>query len=109
MTQLTINQQKYCIKLRKTVSKYYKAPYVREVSPGKFSIESINHELDIIDVLLEQYVLPVNTPISAWELAASACKTTQNINRTHPIKVELADSEGKYERVRNRQNKNIKK
>jgi hypothetical protein len=109
MIKLTLEEQKYCSKLKRTVEKYYKSPYVREVSPGKFSVESLNVDLEPIDILLEQYFLPTNSPIRAWELAASSCKTTQNINRTHPIKVELSDAEGKYERVKTRRLKNIKK
>jgi hypothetical protein len=107
--KLTKDQEKYCNKLKKTVEKYYKSPYIREVYPGKFSVESLNEDLSAIDILSQQYFLPVNSTIKAWELAVNACKTTQNINRTHPIKVELSDSEGKYDRVRNRRNKNIKK
>ena len=109
MIKLTPEQEKYCNKLKRSVEKQFKKPYVREITPGKFTIESLDENLEPIDILLEQYYLPTNSPIQAWELASNACKTTQNINRTHPIKVELSDSEGKYERVQRRRMKNIKK
>jgi hypothetical protein len=55
------------------------------------------------------YQLPVSTPVLAWEIALVACRVMQNINRTHPLKVSLSDSEGKFERVRLRKLKNTKK
>jgi hypothetical protein len=109
MIRLTKEEEKLRDKFKKQVDKYYLKSYAKEVIPGKFTIESLNEDYEVTDVLVTQYFLPTNSIIEAWKLAASVCKTTQNINRTHPIKVELSDSEGKYERVRIRRNKNIKK
>lgn len=100
--------KKQLAKFKKQVEKFYTKPYTKQVSLNYFTVESLNEDFEPIDILLEQYFLPTKTELEAWKLAASVCKTTQNINRTHPIKVELADSEGKYERVQRRRMKNVK-
>jgi phage tail protein X len=109
MIQLTKDEEKLRDKLKKQVDKYYPKSYAKQVTLGRHTIEYLNEDYETIDILATQYFIPTLTVIEAWQLAANVCKTTQNINRTHPIKVELSDSEGKYERVRNRRNKNIKK
>ena len=38
----------------------------------------------------------------AWEYAAIACRTAQNFNRTHPMKMDLATIETKLNRINNR-------
>lgn len=96
-------------KFKRQVEKFYKNPYIKKVSLSRYTIETLNEDFEPIDILLEQYFLPASSELEAWKLAASVCKTTQNINRTHPIKVELSDSEGKYERVQRRRLKNIKR
>ena len=109
MIQLTKDQEKLRDKFKRHVDKFYPKSYAKQVTGSKYTIESLNEDYEVTDVLATQYFLPTNSIIEAWQLAASVCKTTQNINRTHPIKVELSDVEGKYERVKNRRNKNIKK
>jgi hypothetical protein len=109
MIQLTNDEEKLRDKLKKQVDKYYPKSYAKQVTLGRHTIEYLNEDYEPIDILATQYFIPTLTVIEAWQLAANACKTTQNINRTHPIKVELSDSEGKYDRVRHRRNKNIKK
>ena len=39
---------------------------------------------------------------TAWEYAAIACKTAQNFNRTHPMKMDLSDIESKINRINKR-------
>jgi len=39
---------------------------------------------------------------TAWEYAAIACRTAQNFNRTHPMKMDLGDIESKLNRINNR-------
>jgi len=107
--KLSIKEQQYCDKLKHKVLKTYPKVYLKQVSSGKFTIESVNNDYEVIDVLAEMYQLPVSHPVLAWEIAVVVCKTTQNINRTHPIKVSLSDSEGKFERVKLRKLKNTKK
>ena len=38
----------------------------------------------------------------AWEYAALACKTTQNFNRSHPMRMDLSNVEGKLNRINKR-------
>jgi hypothetical protein len=107
--KLSIEEQKYCDKLKRKVSKTYTKVYLKQVSSNRFTVEAINSDFEVIDVLSEMYQLPVSTPVLAWEIALVACRVMQNINRTHPLKVSLSDSEGKFERVRLRKLKNTKK
>jgi len=38
----------------------------------------------------------------AWEYAALACKTTQNFNRSHPMRMDLSNLESKLNRINKR-------
>ncbi len=61
--------------------------------------------------LSEEYLLPeTKSPTEAWELALLSIRTTQNFNRTHPMKVDIELSEKKLGRIRKRkarQKKNL--
>ena len=59
--------------------------------------------------LAEEYFMP-NTynEDTAWEYAAIACKTTQNFNRTHPMKMGLGDIEEKINRINRRKRRGRK-
>jgi len=62
--------------------------------------------------IAEEYFMPPTWDIqTAWEYAALACKTTQNFNRTHPLRMSLGDIESKITRmrVRRRRAENAKK
>jgi hypothetical protein len=107
--KLSIDEQKYCDKLKRKVLKIYPKVYLKQISSNRFTIEAINSDFEVIDVLSEMYQPPVSTPVLAWETAVVVCRTMQNINRTHPLKVSLSDSEGKFERIRLRKLKNTKK
>lgn len=107
--KLSIKEQQYCDKLKRKVLNTYPKVYLKQVSSNRFTIESINNDFEVVDVLSEMYQLPVSHPVLAWEIAVVVCRTMQNINRTHPIKVSLSDSEGKFERVKLRKLKNTKK
>ena len=56
--------------------------------------------------LAEEYFMP-NTynEDTAWEYAAFACRTTQNFNRTHPMKHDMVIDEKKFDRVSRRNRK----
>ena len=55
------------------------------------------------DILAEEYFMPETIdPDKAWEYAAISCKTTQNFNRTHPLRVEGKDVEARVQRILNR-------
>jgi len=56
------------------------------------------------DIMLsEEYLMPTTTdPDKAWEYAAIACRTTQNFNRTHPLRVDDREVEARVQRILNR-------
>ena len=68
------------------------------------------HSGDIF--IAKEYYMPSTRCIdTAWEYAAIACKTTQNFNRTHPMKMGLGDIEEKINRINRRKRrgrKNVK-
>jgi len=57
-------------------------------------------------VIAEDYFLPNTYDLdTAWEYAALACKTTQNFNRSHPMRMDLSNVEGKLNRINKRKNR----
>ena len=53
--------------------------------------------------LAEEYLLPsTKSELIAWEYALLSIKTTQNFNRTHPIRIDMFEIESKLERVEKR-------
>ncbi len=56
-------------------------------------------------VVAEEYLFPeTRDPEKAWEYALLSLRTTQNFNRTHPLKVELTEEsiESKLNKFHNR-------
>jgi|TARA_R100000084_G_C4615916_1_gene130520 hypothetical protein len=59
--------------------------------------------------IAKEYYMPSTRCIdTAWEYAAIACKTTQNFNRTHPMKMELGAIEEKINRINRRKRRGRK-
>ena len=53
--------------------------------------------------IAEEFYLPNTHDVEkAWEYAALACKTTQNFNRSHPMRMDLSSLEGKINRINRR-------
>ena len=53
--------------------------------------------------IAEDFYLPrTGCEETAWEYAALACKTRQQFNRTHPLRMDLADIESKINRINRR-------
>ena len=53
--------------------------------------------------IAEEFYLPVTMDVeTAWEYAAIACKTRQQFNRTHPMRMDLSDIESKINRINKR-------
>jgi len=53
--------------------------------------------------IAEEFLMPgTNCEDTAWEYAAIACRTAQNFNRTHPMKMDLSDLESKLNRINKR-------
>jgi len=73
--------------------------------PNAQPVHSINgvqiHSGDIF-IAKEFYMPSTSCEDTAWEYAAIACRTAQNFNRTHPMKMDLGDIETKLNRINNR-------
>jgi hypothetical protein len=53
--------------------------------------------------IAEEFYLPETHDVEkAWEYAALACKTKQQFNRTHPMRMDLTDIESKINRINKR-------
>ena len=53
--------------------------------------------------IAEEFYMPgTNCIETAWEYAGIACRTAQNFNRTHPMKMDLSDIESKINRINKR-------
>lgn len=53
--------------------------------------------------IAEEFYLPVTIDEDiAWEYAALACRTRQQFNRTHPMRMDLSDIESKINRINKR-------
>ncbi len=61
--------------------------------------------------IAEEFLMPITScEHTAWEYAAMSCKLTQNFNRTHPMRMDLSNKEGKFHRInqRKRRGRNAK-
>lgn len=67
----------------------------------------IGYESDegIINLLADMLLPNQESKEKAWECALLSIKTTQNINRTHPLKVDIYSELDKQERMEKRKNK----
>ena len=83
-------------RLKKRVLKQYP-----EARP-EHSADGVQIMSNGIFIAKEFYMPGTNCVETAWEYAAIACKTAQNFNRTHPMKMDLGDIETKLNRINNR-------
>jgi len=83
-------------KFRKKVLKQYPRAVAIEDCDG---IRIMSGE----NFIAEEYLFPntYNEDV-AWEYAATACRVTQNFNRTHPLRMDLSSIEHKLYRVNKR-------
>lgn len=66
------------------------------------SVEGVQIMSDGIFIAEEFYMPGTNCIETAWEYAGIACRTAQNFNRTHPMKMDLGDIESKINRINKR-------
>ena len=83
-------------RLKKRVLKQYP-----EARP-EHSADGVQIMSNGIFIAKEFYMPGTNCVETAWEYAAIACKTAQNFNRTHPMKMDLSDIESKINRINKR-------
>ena len=59
--------------------------------------------------IAKDFYMPVTlSEDKAWEYAAIACRTKQNFDRTHPMKMDLGAIEAKINRINRRKNRGRK-
>ena len=86
-------------KYKKKVRNQYPEAYLSCVGSGYYTIVQEEENLETKDVLAEYYLQPVNDQLKAWELAFTSVKINQNLNRTHPLRIEGMDMADKIARV----------
>lgn len=94
--QLTLDQ------LKEKVRRQYPGAYVTYDRYKNVCIiydDVYGNEINI----LHEFLLPPTKDIrTAWENALLVCKTNQNFNRTHPLRVDGYELTEKLERIENR-------
>jgi hypothetical protein len=78
---------------------------LKEYPNAKCTLNDNGEYIIVVDdvILAEEYFLPpAYDTLSAWANAALACKTTQNFNRTHPLRMDLTNIEDKLLRMEKR-------
>jgi hypothetical protein len=91
MINLTNQDVKTIEKFKRRVHKQYPGAFHREIKKGYFTILQEKDDLSVVDVLADSLMLPCTNLIQAWENAAMSVQITQNINRTHPLKLDALD------------------
>lgn len=95
------NEVKLIQKYKKKVYSLYPSAFCKPV--GKyFTIVQEQEDLSLKDILSEFCFVPQPTPLKAWELAQVSIRTTQNLNRTHPLRLEGMKMEDKISRMESR-------
>jgi len=97
MKKLTEHECKLIEKYKKKVHSEYPGAYLS--SAGAYYTILQENELEVKDILSELCFPPQHCPLKAWELATLISKTTQNFNRTHPLRSEGSDIEKKILRI----------
>jgi hypothetical protein len=102
MKVLSKGDKKLIEKYKKNVHKQYPGAYLVALGSGYYTIMQEQDDLSRKDILAEYYFVPVKDPVKAWELAQVSSKTTQNFNRTHPIRIDAMDAKDKAARIEKR-------
>lgn len=102
--KLTVQDKKTIEKCKKKVHSQYPGAYLAPLDNGYYTILQESDD-SIIDVLGELLLMPGKTPIEAWQRAVVTSKTTQNLNRTHPLRIEGMNMADKIRRVEERRNR----
>jgi len=91
--------EKLIEKYKKKVHKQFPGAKLFSLPKGYYTIAVENDDLSITDVLAEYLMNPVKDPVKAWELAQTSSKVTQNLNRTHPLRIEGQLLQDKLNRI----------
>lgn len=88
-------------KYKKKVHSLYPNAFCKPIG-RHFTIVQEQEDLSVKDILSEFCFTPQPTPLKAWELAQVSIRTTQNLNRTHPLRLEGMKMEDKIARMESR-------
>ena len=99
MKQLTSQEKKLIEKYKKKVHTQYPGAYLASVGSHYTIVQEQQDSFALLDVLSEFCFMPQKNPVKAWELAQTAAKTNQNLNRTHPLRIEGMVMEEKIARM----------
>lgn len=99
MKKLTESDIKQIEKFKKQVHKHYPKAFLQYDGKGYYTIVEEQDDLTVKDILAEMLFMPVHCPVEAWRLAVTIVKTSQNLNRTHPARVEGMEMEEKISRI----------
>ena len=105
MKQLTAQEKKLIDKYKKKVHTQYPGAYLASMGSYYTIVQEQQDSLALLDILAEFCFMPQKDPIKAWELAQTAAKTNQNLNRTHPLRIEGMQLEDKIARMEARRMK----
>lgn len=98
---MTAQEKKLIEKYKKKVLTKYPKAFLTCVG-NYYTIAQEMDDLTVTDILAEQFFTPTTTPLRAWELAQISIRTSQNLNRTHPLRIEGMKMEDKIARVADR-------
>jgi hypothetical protein len=98
---MTAQEKKLIEKYKKKVLTKYPKAFLTCVG-NYYTIAQEMDDLTVKDILAEQFFAPTTTPLRAWELAQISIKVNQNLNRTHPLRIEGMKMEDKIARVAER-------
>lgn len=99
MAKMSSQESKLIEKYKRKVHKQYPGAYLSLIGNGYYTIVQEQDDLSTKDILAEYCFAPVKEVIKAWELAQTSARTTQNLNRTHPLRIEGMNMEDKIARV----------
>jgi hypothetical protein len=101
MTKLIKADEKLIAKYKAKVHTQFPRAFLA-TKQGMYTIVQEQEDLSLKDVLAELCIAPQTTPLLAWTMAQVSAKTTQNFNRTHPLRLEGYDTEDKIARIEGR-------
>jgi hypothetical protein len=101
MTNLSKADEKLIAKYKTKVHTQFPKAFLSS-RQGLYTIVQEQDDLSVKDILSELCIAPQTTPLKAWEMAQISAKTTQNFNRTHPLRLEGYDAEDKIARIEGR-------
>jgi hypothetical protein len=84
---MTAQEKKQIDKYKKKVFTKYPKAFLTTIG-NRYTIAQEMDDLSVQDILADLFFQPTTNPIKAWELAQLSVKTDQNLNRTHPLRIE---------------------